>query len=69
MALIKTEALSYQYPGGKILKFPDLKIGERESWLLTGNSGSGKTTLLHLIAGILTPSKGILQVADTMIHD
>ncbi|NOU59918.1 ABC transporter ATP-binding protein [Marinifilum caeruleilacunae] len=69
MALIKTEALSYQYPGGKILNFPALQIGINESWLLTGNSGSGKTTLLHLISGILMPSSGTLQIANTLLNN
>ena len=69
MTYIKTESLSYQYPEGKALNFPNLQIGENESWLLTGNSGSGKTTLLHLIAGILTPSKGTLNIANTLLHN
>ncbi|WP_421921149.1 ABC transporter ATP-binding protein [Marinifilum sp.] len=69
MGYIKTEGLSYQYPEGKIFNFPDLKVEENESWLLTGNSGSGKTTLLHLIAGILIPSSGTLDIANTLLRD
>lgn len=69
MTYIKTEGLSFQYPGGKVLNFPNLKIAENESWLLTGNSGSGKTTLLHLIAGILISSNGTLHIANTLLND
>ncbi len=68
MTSIKTENLSFQYPGGKALNFPDLQIGENESWLLTGNSGSGKTTLLHLIAGILIPTNGALTIAGKLVN-
>jgi len=67
MTFIKTEKLSFQYPGGKTFNFDDIYIGEKESWLLTGNSGSGKTTLLHLIAGILTPSGGDITISNTVI--
>jgi putative ABC transport system ATP-binding protein len=67
MTYIKTEKLSFQYPGGKTFNFDDIYIDEKESWLLTGNSGSGKTTLLHLLAGILTPSGGDITISNTVI--
>lgn len=68
MALINIENLTFQYPDGKALSFPNLQIAANESWLLTGNSGSGKTTLLHIIAGILTPSEGTLSIANTTLN-
>ena len=67
MTYIKTENLLFQYPGGEVFKFPNLQIGKNESWLLTGNSGSGKTTLLHLLAGILSPENGNINIANTGI--
>ncbi len=69
MVHIKTENLSYKYPTEESINFPDIKIEETESWLLAGNSGSGKSTLLHLIAGILTPTKGALTIANTLLND
>lgn len=68
MAYIKTENLSFQYPGGKVFNFTNINIREKESWLLNGNSGSGKTTLLHLIAGILSPVNGTITIANTAIN-
>ena len=68
MTSIKIASLSFQYPGGKLIDFANINIGEKESWLLTGNSGSGKTTLLHLIAGILSPSNGTITIANTEIN-
>lgn len=39
------------------------EVGQGEHWLVIGPSGSGKTTLLHLLAGILRPSQGHVNVA------
>ena len=36
---------------------------------LVGESGSGKTTLISIIAGILYPTEGRVQVFDTEIYD
>ncbi|MCA1744430.1 MAG: ATP-binding cassette domain-containing protein [Bacteroidales bacterium] len=68
MAYIQTESVSFLYPGGAVLSFPDLRFNENESWLLTGNSGSGKTTLLHLLAGVLMPASGHIRIAGTLIN-
>ena len=46
------------------LAVSSLQIAAGERVALVGPSGSGKTTLLHLIAGILTPSRGTVRVAD-----
>lgn len=67
MNSIKTENLSFKYKGGTTFNFPDVEIKTRELWLLTGNSGSGKTTLLHLLAGILSPQKGNINISNTNI--
>jgi putative ABC transport system ATP-binding protein len=40
----------------------NLEILEGECVLLRGHSGSGKSTLLSLIAGILKPTQGLLEV-------
>ena len=40
----------------------DLESGERVAFV--GPSGSGKTTLLHLLAGILIPRSGLVQVGE-----
>ncbi len=50
--------LSYQYPKGLALRFPDIVIKKGHHALLLGDSGKGKTTLLHLLSGLLTPSAG-----------
>ena len=53
----------FAYRGGApVLDIPALHIARGERVFLHGPSGSGKTTLLGLIAGVLTPTAGKLQV-------
>ena len=63
--MIKIEQLSYKYPDGPLIQFPDFEVKEGESLLVLGESGSGKTTLLHLLAGLLRPSSGEIWVNNT----
>jgi len=44
------------------LALPHLDLAPQERVALIGPSGCGKTTLLHLIAGILTPQSGEIEV-------
>lgn len=53
----------FAYPGGaSVLDIPALHIARGERLFLHGPSGSGKTTLLGLIAGVLAPTSGRVQV-------
>lgn len=56
--MLNSNNLSFNYPGGEALKFPDLKCQTGETRLLLGKSGSGKTTMLQLLAGLRQPSTG-----------
>lgn len=60
--MIKTQTLSYAYNTSKEIHFTDLEIRDNKQFLLLGESGSGKTTLLHLLGGLLTSQKGIIEV-------
>ena len=40
----------------------DLHVGDRSTMVLVGQSGSGKTTLLRLVAGLLDPDRGRIEV-------
>ena len=55
--------LTYAWPGGDaVLTIPEFDILAGERVFLKGPSGSGKSTLLGLIAGVLAPQAGKLEV-------
>lgn len=56
---------SYVAPDGSslaVLDVPSFSINPGEQVALLGSSGSGKTTLLHVIAGIVAPDAGSVQI-------
>lgn len=62
--MVELEGVTLTHPGGVELAFPDWRVEPGEQWHLVGPSGCGKTSLLHLIAGLLTPTRGTLRVLD-----
>ncbi|WIV99967.1 ABC transporter ATP-binding protein [Kinneretia aquatilis] len=63
---IQWSGLSHHYAGGgSPVVFPDFSLPTGRHLLLRGPSGSGKSTLLALMAGLLTPSAGRIQMAGT----
>lgn len=53
----------------RVLHNIDLDIRSGELTYLVGESGSGKTTLISIIAGILWPTEGDVQVFEQDIYD
>jgi len=66
--VIKIRDLQFSYPGGEFrLDIPSFDVGPGEKLAVIGPSGSGKTTLLNLVAGIVTPARGKVRVADVEV--
>lgn len=62
-ACVRARELTFGYSGGPtVLDIPELIVESGERVFLYGPSGSGKTTLLGLIAGVLRPPAGSLEV-------
>ncbi len=65
--MIRTQGLAWRYPGGPLLRFPDLDLPQGGLLLLQGASGTGKSTWLSLVAALRTPAEGELVVAGEAI--
>jgi putative ABC transport system ATP-binding protein len=60
----------FRYPSSEFcLSVPQFKVKRSEKVAVIGPSGSGKTTLLNLIAGILTPAKGTVNVDNVKVSE
>tara|TARA_Y100000782_G_C10185904_1_gene266518 strand:- start:2321 stop:2926 length:606 start_codon:yes stop_codon:yes gene_type:complete len=59
----------FQYSEANQFRFPDIELSEGEDLLIMGESGVGKTTLLHLIAGVLKPQSGSVELSGVRIHE
>ncbi|MEO0767386.1 MAG: ABC transporter ATP-binding protein [Pseudomonadota bacterium] len=66
--MVRVDNITFGYGAdGFRLRVPEFALGEGERVAIVGPSGSGKTTLLNLIAGILTPESGLIDVAGTEV--
>ena len=66
--MLALNAVEFSYPGGDFgLRIPRFEAGAGEKLAVIGPSGSGKTTLLNLIAGIVVPLAGAVEVAGQRI--
>lgn len=67
MSLLTLENVkkSYPAPGGgeaPVIDVAEFRMAAGEQVALSGDSGSGKTTFLHLIAGIVVPDSGTIEL-------
>ena len=61
--MIAVSDLHFQYSNGDFsLSIASLGIEKSQSTAFIGPSGTGKTTLLNLIAGIMTPNWGMIDI-------
>ena len=67
--MITIRSLEFGYRTGEFrLNVPEFGVAKSEKVAVIGPSGSGKTTLLNLIAGILTPVTGTVNVGDVPVN-
>ncbi len=61
--MIKLSDVHFEYGGGGFaLSVPGLEITSGQTAAFVGPSGTGKTTLMYLIAGILPPDAGRIEI-------
>jgi ABC-type multidrug transport system ATPase subunit len=60
--MIRARGLGRRFGAKRIFEGLDLDVDAGELVVVTGPNGSGKTTLLRLVAGLLVPTSGELDV-------
>ena len=60
--MIKTNNLSKHFQNETAIDYRDLVFEDGKSYMLLGASGCGKSTLLNMIAGILSPEAGTIEI-------
>jgi putative ABC transport system ATP-binding protein len=67
--IVRMSGVRFTWPGRNAfsLAIDDFSLKKGERLLLIGPSGSGKSTFLSLLAGIITPQEGAIEVLGTDI--
>ncbi len=60
--MIRAHGLEKRYGRRRVLSGVELDLPRDGFLLVTGPNGSGKTTLLRLLAGLIAPTRGTLEV-------
>jgi putative ABC transport system ATP-binding protein len=61
--MISVRGLAHRYGVVEALRLAEWNVAQGERWLVLGPSGCGKTTLLHIVAGLVRPSEGQVEVS------
>lgn len=66
---IRLQGLGRDYGDRAALSDIDLELGSGRTLLLIGPNGSGKSTLLRVLAGLLRPTRGQVEVLGAALPD
>ena len=61
--MIKFKNVSKHFANETAIDYSDITFEKGKSYMLLGASGCGKSTLLNMIAGILSPESGTIEIA------
>jgi len=61
--VIAADGIEKRYGRAWALRRVSFEVGRGELLLVTGPNGSGKTTLLRLVAGLASPTRGVLSIS------
>jgi len=66
--VISVRGLTHRYGQQQALRLAEWKVAQGERWLVLGPSGCGKTTLLHVLAGLVRPTEGEVEVSGESLR-
>jgi ABC-type transport system involved in cytochrome bd biosynthesis fused ATPase/permease subunit len=67
---VHTTALGHAHVDGHdVLDAVDLDIAPRRRVALVGASGAGKTTPAELVAGVHSPTRGVVRIGGAALHE
>jgi len=66
-AVISVRGLYKSFGGSDVLKGIDLDVFKGENFVVLGRSGSGKSVLIKIIAGLLKPDQGSVNVLGLQV--
>jgi len=66
--MIAVHGLAHRYGSAEALRLSQWTVAQGERWAVLGASGSGKTTLLHVIAGLVRPTEGEVEVSGEKLR-
>src|SRR5918992_808951 len=61
--MVAVHGLEHRYGAAIALRLSQWRVAQGERWAVLGPSGSGKSTLLHVLAGLVRPSAGEVEVS------
>lgn len=67
--MLQSQSINFSYDGTHQFYFPDIQLSKGEKLLILGDSGVGKTTLIQILAGLLRPSSGLLELNGVQFHN
>ena len=65
--MIQTKDLFMRFSEGTGIRYRDMTFESGRSYALLGASGCGKSTLLNLLAGVLTPAEGAVEIDGAVL--
>src|SRR3984893_10737056 len=63
VSLVDCEGIAVAFGANTIFTGVDLRIENRDRLAVVGTNGAGKTSLLNVVAGLMTPSAGVIERA------
>lgn len=66
---VNLRSISYKNEKKELFKDINLNLGHEEKIAIIGSNGSGKSTLLKIIAGLISPNQGHIEIFHNKIEN